>query len=183
LATHDGLSLEWCAVICNLSPMALYRLVCAFGHHSLVTVLTRCGLPLPAYFLADEKHSRCLTEKVYLPTIVSGRVLWHLGYTTEASANRATTSFTLAGHSADFTLASFLWSPPVVGTSQPWRRQTMIWARSLIQPVVFKAEITYSQLFSHFRGSLRPFRGECDVLRLAARRSTHHDPPPFFQRA
>jgi len=93
LATHDGLSLEWCAVICNLSPMALYRLVCAFGHHSLVTVLTRCGLPLPAYFLADEKHSRCLTEKVYLPTIVSGRVLWHLGYTTEASATAFTESY------------------------------------------------------------------------------------------
>src|SRR5215471_10014133 len=49
-------------------------------------VLTRCGLPLPPYLLADEKHSRCLTEKVYLPTIVSGRVLWHLGYTEEASA-------------------------------------------------------------------------------------------------
>ena len=50
LATHGGLSLEWCAVICNLSPMALYRLVCAFGHHSLVTVLTRCGLPLLRLF-------------------------------------------------------------------------------------------------------------------------------------
>src|ERR671926_1140334 len=24
LATHGGLSLEWCAVICNISPMALY---------------------------------------------------------------------------------------------------------------------------------------------------------------
>ena len=81
LATHGGLSLELCAVIYHISPMALYRLVCAFGHQSLVTVLTRCGLPLPVYFLADEKHSRCLTEKVYLPTIVSGRVLWHLGYT------------------------------------------------------------------------------------------------------
>jgi hypothetical protein len=55
--------------------MALYRLVCAFGHQSLVTVLTRCGLPLPTYFLVDEKHSRCLTDKVYLPTIVCGRVL------------------------------------------------------------------------------------------------------------
>src|SRR5215471_15524155 len=86
LATHGGLSLELCAVICHISPMALYRLVCAFGHQSLVTVLTRCGLPLPVYFLADEKHSRCLTDKVYLPTIVSGRVLWHLGYTEEASA-------------------------------------------------------------------------------------------------
>jgi hypothetical protein len=93
LATHGGLSLELCAVIEHISPMALYRLVCAFGHHSLVTVLTRCGLPLPVYVLADEKHSRCLTDKVYLPTIVRGRVIWHLGYTTEASAAAFTQSY------------------------------------------------------------------------------------------
>ena len=93
LATHGGLSLELCAVLYHISPMALYRLVCAFGHHSLVTVLTRCGLPLPVYFLADEKHSRCLTDKVYLPTIVRGRVLWHLGYTEEASAAAFTQSY------------------------------------------------------------------------------------------
>src|ERR671936_842279 len=92
LATHGGLSLELCAVIGHMSPMALYRLICAIGHHSLVTVLTRCGLPLPTYFLADEKHSRCLTDKVYLPTIVSGRVLWHLGYTEDACAAALTES-------------------------------------------------------------------------------------------
>ena len=86
LATHGGLSLELCAVLYHISPMALYRLVCALGQQSLVGVLTRCGLSLPVYFIADEKHSRCLTDKVYLPTIVTGRVLWHLGYTTEASA-------------------------------------------------------------------------------------------------
>ena len=93
LATHGGLSLELCAVIYHISPMALYRLVCALGQQSLVTVLTRCGLPLPVYFLADEKHSRCLTDKVYLPTIVSGRVIWHLGYTEEASAAAFTQSY------------------------------------------------------------------------------------------
>jgi hypothetical protein len=93
LATHGGLSLEWCAVLYHISPMALYRLVCVFGRQSLVTVLTRCGLPLPAYFLADEKHSRCRTEKVYLPTIVCGRVLWHLGYVEEASAVAFTKSY------------------------------------------------------------------------------------------
>src|SRR5215470_14355787 len=93
LATHGGLSLELCAVLYHISPMALYRFVCAFGRQSLVPVLTRCGLPLPTYFLADEKHSRCLTDKVYLPTIVSGRVLWHLGYTTEASAAAYTASY------------------------------------------------------------------------------------------
>src|SRR5215510_5106045 len=93
LATQGGLSLELCAVICHISPMALYRLVCAFGRQSLIAVLTRCGLPLPVYFLADEKHSRCLTAKVYLPTIVCGRVIWHLGYTTEASAVAFTQSY------------------------------------------------------------------------------------------
>src|SRR4029453_2904471 len=93
LATHGGLSLELCAVLYHISPMALYRLVCAFGHHSLVMVLTRCGLPLPVYFLADEKHSKCLANKVYLPTIVPGRVIWHLGYTTEASAVAFTQSY------------------------------------------------------------------------------------------
>src|ERR671911_2098350 len=93
LATHGGLSLELCAVICHISPMALYRLMCALGHHGLVTVLTRCGLALPPYFLADEKHSRCLTAKVYLPTIVHGRVIWHLGYTEEASAAAFTQSY------------------------------------------------------------------------------------------
>ena len=86
LATHGGLSLELCAVLYHLSPLALYRLICALGHHSLVTVLTRCGRALSPYVLADEKHSHCLTAKVYVPTIVRGRVLWHLGYTEEASA-------------------------------------------------------------------------------------------------
>jgi hypothetical protein len=86
LATHGGLSIELCAVMCHISPMALYRLVCALGHHSLVTVLIRCGLALPVYFLADEKHGHCLREKVYLPTIARGRVIWHLGYTEDASA-------------------------------------------------------------------------------------------------
>jgi hypothetical protein len=73
--------------------MTLYRLICAFGQHSLVRVLTRCGLSLPTYFLADEKHSKCLTDKVYLPTIVTGRVIWHLGYTEEASAVAFTQSY------------------------------------------------------------------------------------------
>jgi hypothetical protein len=93
LAMHGGLSLELCAVIEHISPMALYRLICALGQHSLVAVLTRCGLPLPVYFRADEKHSRCLTDKVYLPTVVSGRVIWHLGYTEEASAAAFTQSY------------------------------------------------------------------------------------------
>jgi hypothetical protein len=92
-ATHGGLSLELCAVIDHISPMALYRLICAFGHQSLVAVLTRCRLPLPTYVLADEKHSRCLAEHVYLPTIVSGRVLWHLGHTEDASAAALTRAY------------------------------------------------------------------------------------------
>lgn len=93
VATHGRLSVEVCAVICALSPLALSRLGCAFGHQGLVPVLTRCGLPLPPYGLADEQHSRWLTEKGSLPTIVSGRVRWHLGYTTGASAGAFTPSY------------------------------------------------------------------------------------------
>jgi hypothetical protein len=93
LATHGGLSLAWCAVIGNISPMALYRVICALGQQSLVSVLTRCGLSLPVYLLADEKHSKCLTARVYLPTIVSGRVLWHLGYSASKSAVAFTESY------------------------------------------------------------------------------------------
>src|SRR5262245_38479517 len=84
LATHDGLRLELGAILYALSPMALSRLECALGPQSLGTVLTRCGLPLPVSFLADEQHSRCLTAKVYLPTIVCGCVLWHPGHTEDA---------------------------------------------------------------------------------------------------
>src|SRR6267142_5731127 len=93
IATHGGLSLELCAVIGHLSPMALSRVICAFGQHRVVTVLTRCGLPLPTYILADEKHSRCRTARVSLPTIVRGRVLWHLGYSASKSAAAFTASY------------------------------------------------------------------------------------------
>ena len=48
--THGGLSLELCAVLYHISPMALYRLICAFGHQSLVPVLTRCGSTAPGVF-------------------------------------------------------------------------------------------------------------------------------------
>src|SRR4029434_5978623 len=93
IATHGGLSLAWCATIFHISTMSLYRLICAFGPHSVVTVLPRCGLPLPIYILADEKHSRCLTERVYLPLIGRGRVFWNLGYSASKSAAAFTESY------------------------------------------------------------------------------------------
>jgi hypothetical protein len=93
VATHGGLSLEWCAVLGHISPMALYHVICALGQQSLLSVLTRCGLALPVYLLADEKHSKCLTKRVSLPPIVSGRVLWHLGYSASKSAVALTASY------------------------------------------------------------------------------------------
>ena len=55
LAPHGGLSLAWGAVLWNIAPMALSRLVGALGQESRVAVLTRCELLLPVYRLADEK--------------------------------------------------------------------------------------------------------------------------------
>jgi hypothetical protein len=92
LATPGGLSLAWCAVGCHVAPMALYRVVCGLGHQRVVVGLTRCGLPLPADVLADEQHRHGLADRVYRPTLVSGRVIWHLGDTAEASAAALTQS-------------------------------------------------------------------------------------------
>src|SRR4051794_2657069 len=39
IATHGGRSFAWCAVIYHISPMALYRWLCAFGQPSVVMVL------------------------------------------------------------------------------------------------------------------------------------------------
>ena len=93
MATHGGLSLELCAVIENVCPMAIYRLVCSIGRHCLVELGTRCHLPLPQYFIADEKHSHCLSKRVYLPTIGCGRVIWHLGYTSSKSVEAFADSY------------------------------------------------------------------------------------------
>jgi len=93
LATHGGLSLELCAVISHISPMAIYRLVCAFGHQSLVPVLTRCRLPLPTYVLADEKHSHCLRDRGVFAHDCQGPCDLALGYTEEASAAALTQSY------------------------------------------------------------------------------------------
>src|SRR6266852_5543835 len=65
LATHGGLSLEWCAVIGPISPMAVSRLVCAFGRQRLVPVLTQCTSPTPRYILADDDPRQCLDDHAY----------------------------------------------------------------------------------------------------------------------
>ena len=86
ISVHGGLSLENTAVLLKISPMSVYRLVCGIGSVGMVTLLTRCGLPLPEVFEADEKHGTCLTEKVYLPTVVCGHIIWHIGYAEDKSA-------------------------------------------------------------------------------------------------
>jgi hypothetical protein len=44
MVTHGGLSLEWCAVICHISPMALYSLICALGQHRFSAVRRRAEI-------------------------------------------------------------------------------------------------------------------------------------------
>ena len=93
LATHGGLSLQICATIENVDAMAIYRLVCWIGRNGLVKLLTQCHLPLPEYFIADDKLSHCLAKRVYLPTIGCGRVVWHLGYTSSKSVEAFADSY------------------------------------------------------------------------------------------
>ena len=64
---------EWCAVIDHLSPMVLYRLIGALGSQSLVAVLT-CNSAAAHLCPRRGEHRHGLTDRVYLPTIVRGRV-------------------------------------------------------------------------------------------------------------
>ncbi len=94
-ALSGGLSLEICAVIPNISPMSVYRLICSLGKNCMISLLTRCGLSLPEYFCADEKHSLRLGEKVYLTTTVKGHLIRYPGYTGDKSAASSEQSYRL----------------------------------------------------------------------------------------
>lgn len=83
---YGGLSLEWAAINFKTTAMALYRLICRFGSTPMVRILMHCGLSLPDYLIADEKHCKCIGDKVYLPTITSGRVIWLLTICQDKSA-------------------------------------------------------------------------------------------------
>ncbi len=54
---------QMCPEVARNALLATHGGLCALGPRGMVTVLARCGLPLPTYFLADEKHSHCLTDK------------------------------------------------------------------------------------------------------------------------
>jgi hypothetical protein len=92
LAPHGGRRLERCAGSCPLAPLALSRLVWAFGPQRLGAVLTRGGLPLLGSLVAAEKPRHCLAAKVSLSTMMRGRALWHLGDTENARAAASTQS-------------------------------------------------------------------------------------------
>jgi hypothetical protein len=93
IASNGGLSLENTSMILNISVMSIYCFICSIGVWHVATTLLRAGLSLPHYWLADEKHSKCRADKGYLPTIVEGRVIWHLGYSEGATAEKFKASY------------------------------------------------------------------------------------------
>ncbi len=80
IAYHGGLSFENCAIIFNISGLALYRIICAFGRCSLPQMLTKVGVALPNHIWVDEKHTQCLDQKGYIPIVSSGHAIWHIDY-------------------------------------------------------------------------------------------------------
>jgi hypothetical protein len=87
VATHGGRRGEWGAVLSPLSPLALSRVVWAFGGPRRVTRLTWGGLPRPAEGRAAAPHWRGRPATVSLPTLVWGRVRWPGGSPEAASAD------------------------------------------------------------------------------------------------
>ena len=79
LGYYRGLSLDASEEVCGgISAEALFRLICALGREGTVPVLIKADLPLPDYFEADEKHSSCEDNPLYLTTVSAGEVIWSL---------------------------------------------------------------------------------------------------------
>lgn len=93
-AYYRGLSLQAVEdVVGGISDSALYRLVCAQGREGVVEPLLKAGLRLPEDFEADEKHSACEGQKLYLPTVTAGPVVWSLACCDNKSAPALTQGY------------------------------------------------------------------------------------------
>jgi len=53
-------------------PMFWYRAELALGRPAIVGTTVKAAERLPAHLLADEKHTKLLGQKVYVPTVVGG---------------------------------------------------------------------------------------------------------------
>jgi len=79
-------------VICNISPWLSIAWFVP-GSAESGGRMTRCGLPLPVYILADEKHSAVSPTGCICQPSPVGRVIWHLGYSESQSAAALTESY------------------------------------------------------------------------------------------
>ncbi len=80
IAYHGGLSLENCTICFNIKAMALYRIICTFGKYSLPSIFYKAGLTLPKNAQVDEKHTKCMGDKGYIPMLTCGHTIWHIDY-------------------------------------------------------------------------------------------------------
>ncbi len=102
-----GASLEVNFALFGVSAMQQYNYFCAIGRNSLVKILINCSLELPAYPIFDEKHCKCRSDKSYLPTIVEGRVIWHLGYVESLSEDTLTANYGIFKENAQNELPNY----------------------------------------------------------------------------
>ena len=93
VAYHGGLSFENCFIIFHISPLSLYAFLCRLGNSHLVPTLAKTGLQPPQDFQVDEKHTKCLGEKAYIPLITEKHVVWHVDYTESLEEKVLETSY------------------------------------------------------------------------------------------
>jgi len=68
---HGGASFETIARNLGKSPMFWYNAYCSIGRNSIVATTIKNPEKLPAHLAADEKHTKCCGEKVYIATTVA----------------------------------------------------------------------------------------------------------------
>lgn len=92
-AYHAGCSFEAVTYLFKKNPMYWYRAFTHLGYSSMVSTTIKEGSKLPPHLLADEKHTWCWGEKVYLATTVGGGCILGAALAEDASEAALTRAY------------------------------------------------------------------------------------------
>jgi hypothetical protein len=111
---HWGVPFDALAHVFGRSPMFWYRAELSLGRSSLVGTSVKAPEHLPEHLVADEKHTRLVGKKVFVPTVAAGGCI--LGATVTESADAPALEAAYGEFSQEARQLSPSYAPKSVGT-------------------------------------------------------------------
>jgi hypothetical protein len=82
---QSGSSFESVSRILGKSPMFWYKAYCSLGRNSIISTTIKNTSKLPKHLAADEKHTKCQGERVYIATTVAKGCILGAAFSEKAS--------------------------------------------------------------------------------------------------